>query len=119
MRMRGLFAALAVMVPALAAAAPERRCGWLHNPTPGNWWLDDRDGQWVLSVQGGEAVSGMDQVPDMTVRGWVATNGAYGYGCACVTLEAEHATRRVLRVVAAEPLPLQRCRADRSLPAPR
>ncbi len=98
-----------------AQAAPERRCGWLVNPTPANWWLRDRDGEWVLSVQGGEPVAGMDLVPDMTVRGWVATNGSYGYGCACLTLDTAPG-RRVVRVLGAEPLPLARCRADRALP---
>lgn len=118
MRMPVLIAALVSMMPIVAAAAPERRCGWLQNPTPANWWLEDRDGRWVLSAQGGPPVRGMDDIPDMTTRGWVATNGPYGYGCACFTLETEAASRSVLRVIAAEPLPLARCRADRALPAP-
>ena len=109
------------MVMTLAAvpaqAAPERRCGWLVNPTPAKWWLRDRDGEWVLSVQGREPVAGMDTVPDMTTRGWVATNGSYGYGCACLTLETAPG-RQVLRVLAADPLPIARCRADRALPPP-
>ena len=100
-----------------AEAAPERRCGWLVNPTPGNWWLTDRDGEWVLSSQGREPVAGMDQIPDMTTRGWVATNGNYGHGCACLTLDTA-AGRRVVRVIAAEPLPIARCRADRALRPP-
>ena len=28
-----------------ADAAPERRCGWLANPSPANWWLLDREWQ--------------------------------------------------------------------------
>lgn len=119
-RMGWMVAALVLaMAPMAAHAAPERRCGWLWNPTPANWWLQDRDGRWVLSVQGGPPVRGMESVPDMTTRGWVATNGAYGYGCACFTLETDRAARRVLRVLAAEPLPLARCEADRALPRPR
>ena len=101
-----------------AEAKPERRCGWLMNPTPANWWLLDRDGEWVLSTQGREPVAGMDDIPDMSTRGWVERNGHYGYGCACLTLETDAAARRVLRVIAAEPLPLSRCRSDRALPAP-
>jgi hypothetical protein len=118
MRLAALLTGLALMAPGMAMAAPERRCGWLQNPTPANWWLRDRDGEWVLSVQGGPPVPGMDEVPDMTTRGWVATNGPYGYGCACFTLEVDRAARQVLRVISAEPLPLQRCRGDRALPAP-
>ena len=108
---------LAMAGAAPAMAAPERRCGWLANPTTGNWWLTDRDGRWVLATQGSAPVPGMDQIPDMTTRGWVATNGSHGHGCACLTLETAPG-RRVLRVLAAEPLALARCRADRSLPRP-
>ena len=31
--------------------------GWLQNPTPGNWWLVDRDGEWTIGTQGGETIS--------------------------------------------------------------
>ncbi|WP_241975054.1 DUF4087 domain-containing protein [Paraburkholderia sp. BL17N1] len=34
------------------AASRQNRCGWLQNPTPANWWLDDKDGIWTLSVMG-------------------------------------------------------------------
>ena len=50
--------AVAVAFLALAmlpARASENRCGWLVNPTPGNWWLTDRDGTWTLATQGMEA----------------------------------------------------------------
>ena len=45
MRQAGL--ALILILAGLAtASAAENRCGWLVNPTPGNWWLTDRDGTW-------------------------------------------------------------------------
>ena len=28
-------------------------------------------------------------MPDMTTRGWVETNGHYGYGCACMTVSTD------------------------------
>ncbi len=107
------------LLPLLAAPpqAAERRCGWLHNPTPGNYWLTDREGQWIMASQGARETPGMDHVPDMTEREWVRTNGYYGYGCACVVMDA-NARRQVLRIHAAEQLPLARCQADRSLPRP-
>jgi hypothetical protein len=108
------------LVPILAAGsavAAERRCGWLHNPTPGNTWLTDRDGQWIMATQGARETPGMDRVPDMTEREWVRTNGHYGYGCACVVMDAD-ARGDVTRIHAAEQLPLARCRNDRSLPRP-
>ncbi|HEY2847367.1 MAG TPA: DUF4087 domain-containing protein, partial [Pyrinomonadaceae bacterium] len=33
--------------------ASETRCGWFSDPTPGNEWLNDRDGVWIIGVQGG------------------------------------------------------------------
>ncbi|HEX8192144.1 MAG TPA: DUF4087 domain-containing protein [Allosphingosinicella sp.] len=100
------------------AAAPARRCGWLHNPTPGNWWLQDRAGQWVLAVQGGRQAAGMDELPDMSGAGWQEVNGHYGYGCACLTVTADPVTREVAAVADAQPRPLAACRADKSLPRP-
>ena len=107
-----LIAALA-MAP---SSAPERRCGWLQNPTPANWWLVDRDGEWLLGAQGGYQAPGMDDMPDMSARGWVEVNGHYGYGCACMNVVTDRATRRVTRLVSAAPVPLRQCRRDRRLP---
>jgi hypothetical protein len=121
-------AAAAPAKPSAAAPAPreadsspgggQRRCGWLSNPTPANWWLTDRDGEWILGTQGGEQAPGMDEMPDMSTAGWVETNGHYGYGCACMTIAHDPATGRVTRIADAEPKPLKQCQADRSLPKP-
>ncbi len=100
------------------AGGPERRCGWLHNPTPGNWWLVDRDGEWILATQGDSRAEGMDDLPDMSAADWQETNGYYGYGCACMTITADPATGAVTRVMGAEPKPLEQCRADKALPRP-
>lgn len=99
-------------IPAVTA----RRCGWLHNPTPGNWWLEDRDGEWILATQGGRQVVGLDEMPDMSTSGWIETNVHYGYGCACATLTADPETREVAAIAAPESKPLAQCRADRTLP---
>jgi hypothetical protein len=98
------------------AAASERRCGWLQNPTPANHSLIDRDGEWILSSQGGYQAPGIDDMPDMSSRGWVEVNGHYGYGCACMTVTTDRRTRRVTRLFSATPVPLRQCRADRRLP---
>lgn len=99
-------------------AAAGRRCGWLYNPTPGNWWLVDRDGEWILGTQGREPVAGMDDIPDMSAGEWVETNGSYGYGCACIDMEVEPASGDVLRISRATPKPIAQCRRDKSLPKP-
>ena len=104
--------------PSAIPAGTARRCGWLHNPTPGNWWLEDRAGEWILAAQGGRQAAGMDDMPDMSTSGWVETNGHYGYGCACVTLTADPETREVAAVARPEPKPLAQCREDRTLPPP-
>lgn len=107
---------LATILAAAAPASTERRCGWLHNPTPANWWLVDRDGEWLIGAQGGYQARGMDEMPDMTTAGWVETNGHYGYGCACMDVTTDARSRRVTRIASAQPLPLRQCRQDPALP---
>ena len=119
--------ALASMLALLLAAAPaapappaaiERRCGWLDNPTPGNWWLTDRDGSWTLSAQGGYEAPGMETMPDIPDRRWVRRNGNYGYTCACLNVTIDRRSERVTRVRGGTALPIATCRADRRLPRP-
>ena len=113
-----MFASL--IATAASAEAAERRCGWLSNPTPANWTLLDRQGEWLLGVQGGYQMpdKSWDKVPDMAGPGWRKTNGNHGYGCACMTVRTEGSTMRVLEVLAAKALPLAQCRRDRRLPPP-
>ncbi len=104
--------------PAQTPAGAERRCGWLSNPTPANWWLTDRHGEWTLSAQGGYQAPGMDNLPDRSTEGWVETNGSYGYGCACLTVRTDRRTMRITRLYSATPVPLRQCRADPRLRRP-
>ena len=106
----------AAAIAAANPAAVERRCGWMQNPTPANWWLIDRDGEWLIGAQGGYQAPGMDDMPDMSTRGWVRTNGNYGYGCACMDVSVSRAEQRVTRIVKAVPRPLRQCRRDPKLP---
>lgn len=102
-----------------AATTREKRCGWLQNPTPANWWLDDKDGSWTLSVMGERPVPGFDNLPDMSSGDWVVTNaGGHGYGCACIDMDVDKGAGTVVRLYSAKVLPLKRCKADRSLPLP-
>ena len=112
-----LMVAMAMVAALIAPAmAQERRCGWLQNPGPANWYLEDRNGQWALWTQGRAIPPGMLAVTGMTDRDWVRPSGNYGYGCACLTLVAD-ANRVVTRVTASQQLPIARCEADRSLRA--
>jgi len=106
----------ALLAAAGSRSAPQTRCGWLDNSTPANWLLTDRDGEWLIGSQGGYQAPGLDELPDMTARGWVETNGPHGHGCACMSVTVDAPSRRVTRVFSARPVPLRQCRADRRLP---
>ncbi|UBF25473.1 DUF4087 domain-containing protein [Kovacikia minuta CCNUW1] len=99
-----------------SSSAVEKRCGWLQNPTPANWWLIDRDGTWTISVQGGYRARGMDTIPDLSQREYIATNGSYGYACACMDVTANRRTMRITHIYKTKQLPLRTCRRDPALP---
>jgi len=107
------------------SAGPQRdrtqwqtRCGWFSNPTPANAWLQDKDGEWTIAVQGGYQADG--DWPAFKRRQWVVTNhGGYGYGCACLRVRVDPETREVLEIKSSYPRPLAACRKDRSLKEPK
>jgi hypothetical protein len=116
-RMLVPFFLLAALVASPANAA-ERRCGWVENPTPANWSLIDRDGEWIIGVQGGYQSPGMDNMPDLSVRDWKSVNGSHGYGCACMTITTDKPNGRVTSIASVKQLPLRQCRNDPRLPRP-
>jgi len=96
------------------AHAEESRCGWFSNPTPGNAWLKDRDGEWTVGIQGSYSAEG--DWPEFKRGQWVVTNGSsYGYGCACMRVTTEREGMRVLTIKSARALPLATCRKDKSI----
>jgi hypothetical protein len=107
--------ALGLIAP-LHFALAEERCGWLENPTPGNWWLRDAHGLWIISAQGDLDTAGVEKLPEAAPDHFVATNGHYGYSCACVSGTFDDHSER-MRVDAARILPLSVCRGDKGLPA--
>ena len=111
--------AVIALVPAFAANIPhvERRCGWYENPTPGNVTLTDRDGTWLIDMQGGHEAGGPS--PQFSDAQWVQTNsGDYGYGCACLNVQTDAALHTVLSISKASARPLALCRRDKSLHEP-
>lgn len=111
-----LLALVAVTLAASPAMAREKRCGVLVNPTPANWWLTDRDGEWTIGVQGGYQAEGMETMPEsLFAKGWVSTNGDYGHRCACLTVDSQRTTMRILRIHGAEGLSMRKCTADKPL----
>jgi hypothetical protein len=91
----------------------ETRCGWFSNPTPANASLYDRDGEWIIGVQGGYQAEG--DWPAFGPRQWVETNVHYGHGCACLRLQVNRETHEVIAIESARARPLAACRRDRSL----
>lgn len=110
--------ALVVFSATAAMAAPENRCGWVVNPTPGNWWLTDRDATWIMASQGSdEGAVGMENIGDISAGDYVASNGNYGYACGCMKVETDAASERILAVYSFKQLPISKCERDKSLPA--
>ncbi|HWS86759.1 MAG TPA: DUF4087 domain-containing protein [Pyrinomonadaceae bacterium] len=98
---------------AFAAGAAETRCGWFSNPTPANASLHDREAEWIIGVQGGHQADG--DWPEFGPKQWVETNVHYGYGCACLTVEVDRESGKVLKINSARARPLSACRRDRAL----
>ena len=91
----------------------EMRCGWFSNPTPANASLYDRDGEWIIGVQGGYQAEG--DWPDFSGKQWIETNVHYGYGCACLRVSVDRTTEKVIKIESAKARPLSACRRDRAL----
>ena len=116
MRLALLCCAALQLPPGAQAAGPVTRCGWFENPTPANVTLTDRDGEWLIGMQGGHQADG--DWPRFRKSEWVATNGSYGHGCACLKVIADPKTREVKQIVSAKARPLKACREDRALKEP-
>lgn len=105
--------------PSAPAAQRTTICGWIHNPTPANWWIVDRYGELEMSIQGGYEAPGFDRIPDLSEKDWVVTNASsYGYGCGCISATVDRKAGRVTRIFSFKHKPLAVCRADRKLPKP-
>ena len=109
----------ALSLPASAASKRLRLCGYVENPTPGNWWLTDRSGQWIIGVQGGHQAAG--DLPDFQLGRafWinVQPNG-YGYGCGCIDATVDTSSREVSTIYKATVQRLKVCRHDKALKKP-
>ena len=92
----------------------QTRCGWLDNPTPGNYSFYDKGGEWTIGVQGGYQVE--DFEAPAFGKQWVnSPNGSYGYGCACFQMTVDKETSRVLQIRKSYAKPLSVCRKDKAL----
>ena len=99
--------------PVTPEAQYETRCGWFSNPTPANASLHDREAEWIIGVQGGHQAEG--DWPSFGPKQWVETNGHYGHGCACMSVEVDRESQKVLEIKSARARPLSACRRDKAL----
>lgn len=103
----------------LADAGPPKgqlRCGWFENPTPANAWFTDRDGEWLVGVQGGHQAHG--DWPRFPSWRWVRTNGHYGYGCACIRALTDPSSFTITKILTSYSRSLATCRKDATLQEP-
>lgn len=114
----GAIVGLTMIAAPLRPVLAEERCGWLENPTPGNWWLKDPHGLWIISAQGGLHAEGVEKLPQPAPGRFVSTNGQYGYSCACLSGAFEIHAQTMTQVESARTSPLSVCRNDKALPAP-
>ncbi len=109
---------LATATPAYAATVRENLCGWIENPTPANWWLTDRWGEWIISTQGGHQAEG--DLPEFSARAWVATQpNGHGYGCGCLDAVVNTTNKEIVQIHSARVLSLSACRRDPALREPK
>jgi hypothetical protein len=114
-----LIALAAALLATQALAAPgdvQIRCGWLENPTPGNFSLLDSQARWTIAEHGGYRAHGSDDITDLSGQNFVQTNGPYGYACACMTVAVDGEKRRVTSITKVTQKLLKDCRDDARLP---
>lgn len=100
-----------------SSAEVQKRCGWMSNPSPGNLWLNDQDGTWVIWRQGDYRAKGDIK---MTVRDdqFVDINFSYGFYCGCITGTFDSNTSEVKTIKSSEVKLLKDCLKDPNVPLP-
>ncbi|MCU0826265.1 MAG: DUF4087 domain-containing protein [Tabrizicola sp.] len=125
--LRFTLVAVSLVAAVPAAAKTETRCGWYHNPTPANVILEDADGQWWISMQGGPPVPGFEDAYTQAFDDRLRIDYAgqptqrYGYSCACAEGEFDvngGQYDNVLSIKSLIEIPLARCEQDPDLPPP-
>ncbi|CAN5781261.1 hypothetical protein BH11PSE3_BH11PSE3_10320 [soil metagenome] len=119
MRRPAIIAVVVLATAALAGPAwSEMRCGWLQNPTPGNYFLLDSEAEWTAAAQGGLRAKGLDNSADLLAGDYVRTNGYYGYACVCMAVSVDRENKRITRIETVAQKRLDDCRRDPKLPRP-
>ena len=116
-----LFVILSSIAVDAAPSRIENRCGWFNNPTPRNAWLNDKDGEWIIAIQGEYEANG-NWNPSFDLdneRKFVRTGSSYGYGCICMKVESDLPTKKIRKVSSIKIKNLSDCRKDKNLKEPK
>jgi Protein of unknown function (DUF4087) len=100
-------------LPSIAAKKVSTRCGWYDNLTPGNSGLADRQGYWLIGVQGGHQAIG--DLPKFSKARWISKNRSYGYGCACLKVETDEDNQTITQIISSRSVSLKQCTKDSAL----
>jgi hypothetical protein len=103
----------------ITVEAKENRCGWYENPSPGNLWLVDSKGTWILSTQGdsGSKLTEKDfkKLPKFPKSQYITTQASYGYGCVCMIVDTD-GDQNIVKIYKSRSLRLSSCLLDKNLP---
>jgi hypothetical protein len=79
--------------------------------------LNDKDGEWTVSTQGGHQAKG--KWPQFKPSQWVRTgSGSYAYGCTCMKVRVNVESQEIIQIISAVAKPLSSCRRDKALKEP-
>ena len=114
-----LFAIIILISITPAHAAVEKRCGWFDNPSPGNVYLNDKDGSWIINEQNRYDIEADWTWPEFSSKQQVKT-GSHGYGCVCMDVETktEDKAKYITAIKSTKIKPLSVCRKDKTLIEP-
>ena len=113
-----LIAAMGLFCLSMPTMAAENRCGWIENPSPGTWWITDKDARWEISTQGGYSVptQSIDNLPNVLPNEYVRVSGIYGYSCGCLSVDTDKRNRRVTKILQkGKQVFLKQCLEDKAI----
>jgi Protein of unknown function (DUF4087) len=106
--MKRLVIAAALLVASAHSAHAETRCGWVSKSGK-SWYLTDKQSVWVMRKTGEPRPPWLDNLPDLNEGGWREPEEGFGYGCGCLQVTVDKASRRVTDIVGGTSVPYSDC----------
>lgn len=102
----------------LPSAFAETRCGWVEGYEGYDQWLRDAQGEWQLfndsSYKPRHVAEGLDHIL-LPIDAEVVKDAPYNYYCACMKVQSDYSTMRILNIMSFKALPLSTCLNDMAL----